>query len=57
MMKRDLRFSRRELLKGIGAGAALFPLLESDPARRAVPGRLGSSASTSLRGRTGCSAA
>ena len=32
MMKRDLRFSRRELLKTIGAGAALLPLLESDPA-------------------------
>ena len=32
MMKRDLRFSRRELLKSIGAGVALLPLLESDPA-------------------------
>lgn len=32
MMKRDLRFSRRNLLKTIGAGAALLPLLESDPA-------------------------
>ena len=32
MMKRDLRFSRRELLKSIGAGMALLPLLESDPA-------------------------
>jgi len=31
MMKRDLRFSRRHLLKTIGAGAALLPLLESDP--------------------------
>ena len=31
-MKRDLRFSRRELLKSIGAGVALLPLLESDPA-------------------------
>ena len=31
-MKRDLRFSRRELLKSIGAGMALLPLLESDPA-------------------------
>lgn len=31
-MKRDLRFSRRNLLKTIGAGAALLPLLESDPA-------------------------
>src|SRR3954462_3267553 len=31
MMKRDLRFSRRALLKLIGAGAALLPLLESDP--------------------------
>jgi Protein of unknown function (DUF1552) len=32
MMKSDLRFSRRNLLKTIGAGAALLPLLESDPA-------------------------
>jgi len=32
MMKRDLRFSRRNLLKTIGAGAALLPLLQSDPA-------------------------
>jgi Protein of unknown function (DUF1552) len=32
MMKRDLRFSRRNLIKTIGAGAALLPLLESDPA-------------------------
>jgi Protein of unknown function (DUF1552) len=32
MMKRDLRYSRRNLLKTIGAGAALLPLLESDPA-------------------------
>lgn len=32
MMKRDLRFSRRNLIKAIGAGAALLPLLESDPA-------------------------
>ena len=32
MMKRDLRFSRRNLLKSIGAGAALLPLLESDRA-------------------------
>ena len=31
-MKRDLRFSRRNLLKTIGAGMALLPLLESDPA-------------------------
>src|SRR5262249_35501298 len=31
MMKRDLRFSRRALLKTIGGGAALLPLLESDP--------------------------
>jgi len=31
-MKRDLRYSRRELLKSIGAGMALLPLLESDPA-------------------------
>src|SRR5665213_1327033 len=30
MMKRDLRFSRRRLLKSIGAGAALLPLLRSD---------------------------
>jgi Protein of unknown function (DUF1552) len=32
MMKRDLRFSRRRLLKSIGAGAALLPMLRSDPA-------------------------
>jgi hypothetical protein len=32
MMKRDLRFSRRSILKAIGAGAALLPLLESDRA-------------------------
>jgi hypothetical protein len=32
MMKRDLRFSRRHMLKAIGAGAALLPLLESDRA-------------------------
>src|ERR1700690_4119163 len=32
MMKRDLRFSRRPLLKSIGAGAALLPMLRSDPA-------------------------
>jgi hypothetical protein len=32
MMKRDLRFSRRNLLQSIGAGAALLPLLESDRA-------------------------
>ncbi len=32
MMKRDLRFSRRNLLRTLGAGAALLPLLESDPA-------------------------
>ena len=32
MMKRDLRFSRRNMLKAIGAGAALLPLLESDRA-------------------------
>ncbi|MDP9152132.1 MAG: DUF1552 domain-containing protein [Myxococcota bacterium] len=32
MMKRDLRFSRRNLLQAIGAGAALLPLLESDRA-------------------------
>lgn len=31
MMKSDLRFSRRLLLKTIGGGAALLPLLESDP--------------------------
>ncbi|HZL17857.1 MAG TPA: DUF1552 domain-containing protein, partial [Polyangia bacterium] len=30
MMKRDLRFSRRRLLKSIGAGAALLPMLRSD---------------------------
>jgi Protein of unknown function (DUF1552) len=30
MMKRDLRFSRRRLLKSIGAGAALLPMLYSD---------------------------
>jgi len=32
MMKRDLRFSRRNMLQAIGAGAALLPLLESDKA-------------------------
>jgi hypothetical protein len=32
MMKRDLRYSRRNLLKGIGAGFALLPLLEADKA-------------------------
>jgi hypothetical protein len=32
MMKHQLRFSRRNMLKTIGAGAALLPLLESDPA-------------------------
>ena len=32
MMKRDLRYSRRKFLKTIGAGAALLPLLEADPA-------------------------
>jgi hypothetical protein len=31
-MKRDLRFSRRNLLKVMGAGMALLPMLESDPA-------------------------
>ena len=30
MMKRDLRFSRRRLLKSFGAGAALLPMLQSD---------------------------
>src|SRR5450432_2710432 len=30
MMKRDLRFSRRRLLKTIGAGAALLPMLHAD---------------------------
>jgi Protein of unknown function (DUF1552) len=32
MMKHQLRYSRRNMLKMIGAGAALLPLLESDPA-------------------------
>jgi hypothetical protein len=31
MMKRQLRFSRRALLKTIGAGAALLPMIEADP--------------------------
>jgi hypothetical protein len=31
-MKRDLRFSRRNLLKILGAGMAMLPILESDPA-------------------------
>jgi len=31
MMKREFRYSRREFLKTIGAGAALLPLLEADP--------------------------
>jgi hypothetical protein len=30
-MKRDMRFSRRNLLKSLGAGAALIPMLEADP--------------------------
>ena len=30
MMKRDLRFSRRLLLKSMGAGAALLPMLHAD---------------------------
>lgn len=30
MMKRDLRYSRRKLLKTIGAGAGLLPLLHAD---------------------------
>jgi Protein of unknown function (DUF1552) len=30
MMKRDLRFSRRRLLKTFGAGAALLPMLHAD---------------------------
>jgi Protein of unknown function (DUF1552) len=30
MMKRDLRFSRRRLLKYLGAGAALLPMLRAD---------------------------
>ncbi len=30
MMKRDLRFSRRRLLKSLGAGAALLPMLQAD---------------------------
>lgn len=32
MMKRDLRFSRRRLLKTFGAGAALLPMLHADRA-------------------------
>ena len=32
MMKRDLRYSRRQLLKSMGAGAALLPLLHADRA-------------------------
>jgi hypothetical protein len=32
MMKRDLRFSRRLLLKSMGAGAALLPMLHADRA-------------------------
>jgi hypothetical protein len=31
-MKSQLRFSRRNLLQAIGAGAALLPMIESDPA-------------------------
>ena len=30
MMKRDLRYSRRNFIKTVGAGAALLPLLEAD---------------------------
>jgi hypothetical protein len=32
MMKRDLRYSRRQLLKSMGAGAALLPLIHADKA-------------------------
>jgi Protein of unknown function (DUF1552) len=32
MMKRDLRYSRRQLLKSLGAGAALLPMLHADRA-------------------------
>jgi hypothetical protein len=32
MMKSQMRFSRRNLLKTIGAGAALLPMIEADPA-------------------------
>jgi hypothetical protein len=32
MMKRDLRFSRRNFLKTVGAGGALLPLIEADRA-------------------------
>ena len=32
MMKRDLRYSRRQLLKSMGAGAALLPMLQADRA-------------------------
>lgn len=30
MMKRDLRYSRRQFLKSVGAGAALLPMLQAD---------------------------
>ena len=32
MMKSQMRFSRRNLLRSIGAGVALLPLIEADPA-------------------------
>jgi Protein of unknown function (DUF1552) len=32
MMKHQVKYSRRNLLKALGVGAALLPLLESDPA-------------------------
>jgi hypothetical protein len=35
-MKHQLRFSRRNLLKAIGAGAALLPMIEADPADAAA---------------------
>ena len=32
MMKHQLKYSRRTLMKALGVGAGLIPLIESDPA-------------------------
>jgi hypothetical protein len=38
MMKHETKYSRRRFLRTVGAGAALLPLLESDPADAACAG-------------------